>query len=227
MLRRALLACGVTSSLLYGTIMLAIRYQGYSLRSQTVSELSAWGVSTRPLWIVLGSFYAALIVAFGCGVVLSARDRLALRVAGWLLLAYGVLGVLWPFAAMHQREVLAVGGKTIADTGHLVLAATTVILMFAAMGAGAVALRGWFRLYSAVSMLVLLAFGGLTSAYASKVQANLATPLVGVWERINIGVFLVWIVVLAFTLWRDRESPPFTLPGTGARTTHSEGAVRP
>ena len=35
---------------------------------------------------------------------------------GGLILAYASLGFLWPFAAMHQREVLAAGGGTLNDT---------------------------------------------------------------------------------------------------------------
>ena len=47
---------------------------------------------------------------------------------------------------------------------------------------------------------------------APRVGASQPTPLLGVWERINIGVFLVWIVVLAITLLvrghaRERRAP--------------------
>jgi hypothetical protein len=31
---------------------------------------------------------------------------------------------------------------------------------------------------------------------------NLPTPWIGLWERINISVFLMWVVVLAAVLWR-------------------------
>jgi hypothetical protein len=33
-------------------------------------------------------------------------------------------------------------------------------------------------------------------------QANLPTPWIGLWERINISVFVLWVVVLATMLWR-------------------------
>jgi hypothetical protein len=32
---------------------------------------------------------------------------------------------------------------------------------------------------------------------------NLPTPWIGLWERINISVFLLWIVMLAAVLWRS------------------------
>ena len=204
-IRKPLLACGIAASVMYAVMMLFIRYPGYSAMSQTVSELSAWGISTRPLWIVLGSLYDALMIAFGLGVWASAGGKRSLRIVGSLLVAYGLLGVAWPFAAMHQREVLAAGGGTLADTGHLVLGTITVGLMFAAMAFGAAAFGMWFRIYSIATILILLAFGALTAADAPRVAADLPTPLAGFWERINIGVFLLWVVVLAIVLLRNQS----------------------
>jgi Protein of unknown function (DUF998) len=202
---KPLLVCGIAASLLYGAVIWVIRYNGYSPISQTVSELSAWGVSTRPLWMVLGTLYDALMIAFALGVWASARGKRGLRIVGGLLIAYGLLGSLWPFASMHRREVLAAGGETLADTAHLVLTMVTVALMFAAMAFGAAAFGLWFRFYSIATIVILLAFGGLTTSNAARVAANLPTPWVGLWERINICVFLLWVVVLAIVLLRNRD----------------------
>ena len=209
--RKALLVCGILSSLLYGAMIGAIGSGGYSRISQTPSELTAIGAPTRSLWMLLGAVYTVLVTAFGWGVWRSAgRDR-ALRIVGGLLVAYGSLGLLWPFAPMHPREVLAVGGGTLSDTMHIVLASTTVLLMFVAMGCAARAFGNRFRLYSIASIVVLVAFGALTFWDAPRVQANLPTPWIGLWERINISVFLLWVVVLATVLLRGgtrRSKPP-------------------
>ena len=202
--RKPLLVCGIAASLLYGAMIWVIKYEGYSPISQTVSELSAWGVSTRPLWMVLGSLYDALMIAFALGVWASAGGKRWLRIAGGLLFVYGLLGLAWPFAAMHQRQVLAAGGETLADTAHLILAMVTVALMFAAMAFGAAAFGMWFRVYSITTIVILLAFGALTTSNASRVAANLPTPWAGLWERINIVVFLIWVVVLAIVLLRTQ-----------------------
>jgi hypothetical protein len=200
--RKALLVCGILSSLLYGAMIGAIGSEGYSRISQTPSELSAIGAPTRSLWVQLGAVYTVLVATFGWGVWKSAgRDR-ALRIVGGLLVAYGSLGLLWPFAPMHQREVLAAGGGTLSDTMHVVLASATVLLMFVAMGVAARAFGKRFRLYSIASIVVLVAFGAMTFWDAPRVQANLPTPWIGLWERINISVFLLWVVVLATVLWR-------------------------
>jgi len=200
--RKALFLCGIASSVLYALMIWTIRYEGYDRISQVLSELTAIGAPTRALWARLGWIYTLLITAFGFGLWKAAGRNRAHRIVGGVLLAYASLGLLWPFAAMHQREVLAAGGATWSDTAHVVLGGVAVFLMFLAIGFGATAFGKRFRLYSIASIVVLLAFGALTFLDAPGVLANLPTPWIGLWERINISVFLLWVVLLATMLWR-------------------------
>ena len=131
---------------------------GYSSASQTVSELSAIGAPTRALWVPLGIVYSLLMIAFGCGVWASARRNRPLRIVGGVMVAYGVVSLAWPFAPMHLRGA----GFTLTDAMHIVLAMVTVLLMLLAMGFGAAAFEKRFRLYSVVTMVILVAFGALT-----------------------------------------------------------------
>jgi hypothetical protein len=213
--RKALLVCGVASSLLYALMIWGIRYEGYSPISQVPSELTAIGAPTQALWARLGWIYTVLITAFGIGVWKSGGRNRAVRVVGGLILAYASLGLMWPFAPMHQRDVLAAGGGTPSDTLHQVLGAVTVFLMFLAIGCGATAFGRRFRLYSIVTIAVLLVFGGLTFLEAPHLQRNLPTPWIGLWERINISVFLLWAATLAAVLWptgtAKGETPPFSV----------------
>ena len=89
MTRKILLSCGILSSLLYVAmnVFVPMQWEGYSSASQTVSELSAIGAPTRPLWVPLGIAYALLVTAFGWGVWASARRNRPLRVVGGLLVA--------------------------------------------------------------------------------------------------------------------------------------------
>ena len=212
MLRKALLVSGILSSLLYVamTIFVAMQWEGYSSASQTISELSAIGAPTRSLWVLPGAVYTVLVTAFGWGVWKSAGRLCSGRIVGGLIIAYGALGLVWPFAPMHLREVLAAGGGTLSDTLHLALASVTVLLMLLAIGFGAAAFGNWFRLYSIATLVILAAFGVLTFLDAPGIAANLSTPWIGVWERINLGVFLLWIVVLAATLWRVGDAAALT-----------------
>jgi hypothetical protein len=209
MLRKTLLACGVLSSLLYVamTALIPLLWDGYSHAAHTISELSATGAPTRAVWLMPAAFYTVLIMAFGWGVMRSAAPSTPLRRVGLLVLAYGSLGLVWPFAPMHQREVLAAGGATLSDTLHVTIAAVTVVLMLMAIGIGSAALGTRFRVYSIVSRITLLVFGVLTFRDAPGVDDNLPTPWIGVWERINLGVFLLWVIVLAVALWPGAPRP--------------------
>jgi hypothetical protein len=181
--------CGIASSVLYGLMIWAIRYEGYNVFSQVPSELTAIGAPTRVLWAQLGWVYTMLVTAFGIGLWKSAGRNRAVRIVGGLILAFASLGLLWPFAAMHQREVLAAGGGTLSDTLHVVLGAVTVFLMFS-RSVWRDGIRTTFRFYSIVTIVVLLTFGALTFIEAPRLQTNLPTPWIGLWERINISVFL-------------------------------------
>jgi hypothetical protein len=50
----------------------------------------------------------------------------------------------------------------------------------------------------------------LTFIEAPGIAANLPTPWIGVWERINLGVFLLWVVVLAVALLRGTAAASMT-----------------
>ena len=209
MIRKTLLVCGIASSLLYVamTVLLAWQWPEYNSWSQTISELSAVDAPTRPMWVLPGAAYTVLVALFGWGVALCGGANRRLRIVGLLILAYGSLGLVWPFAPMHLREVLAAGGGTFSDTLHLVLAGVTVVLMLVALGVGAAALGPRFRVYSLVSLVVLGICGALTFGEAPQVAVDGPTPWIGLWERINLGVFLVWVIALAVAVWPDAPRP--------------------
>jgi hypothetical protein len=183
-------------------IVVASQWDMYDVMSMTVSEMSAIGAPTRGLWNALVAVYTLLATAFGYGVLRGAAHDRSLRVAGLSLVVYGLLGLLWPFAPMHQRDVLAAGGGNTSDTVHLVLGACAVLLMLVSMTFAAIALGRGFRTYTMVSAAFLLGFGLLTALGAPDVEANVPTPYIGVWERLNIAIFLAWNVVLAIVLLR-------------------------
>lgn len=206
-MQKKLLICGILSSLLYVAMLIFVpmQYEGYSIVNQTISELSAIDAPTRPVWVPLGVVYTLLIAAFGWGIRQSAGNNRRLLISGTLLAVYGIVGIAWVFAPMHRREVLAAGGATISDTMHLVMGAVSNLFMMVSMGYAAFALGKQFRLYTIVTILALLTFGILTGMSAPDVNANLPTPLVGVKEMIMLGVFFLWVVVLAIILLRKEK----------------------
>ena len=204
-LKRVLIFCGILSSLLYtaANIVVPMQYDGYSAFSQTVSELSAIEAPTRSLWVGFAGVYSLLVAAFGWGIWMSAGEKRSIRVVGMGILISAVVGLFWP--PMHQREVLAAGGGSLTDTLHIAFAFFTVLMMLLAMLFGAASFGNRFRVYSIVSVLMMLVTGMLTGIAAPRMEADLPTPWMGVWERISIAAYMLWVIVLAVLLLkRDR-----------------------
>jgi len=206
-MQKTLLTCGILAALLYAAMIAFVPflYEGYSSTSYTVSELSAIGAPTQRLWTVLGIIYAVFIVAFGWGVWRSAGQSRALRITGAVFIVQGIFGIFWP--PMHQRGV----ELTLTDSLHIVWMSVMGVLFMLAIGFAAAALDKRFRVYSIITIVILLVFGGLTGLDSPNVAANLPTPWIGVWERINIATYLTWIIVFAIKLLRSQSQ--VRLPG--------------
>ena len=200
MARKVLLIGGMISSFWYFivNIIVPLQNEGYHMASQTVSELSAIDAPTRTLWIVLCSFYTLLMIALGLGVWLSADQDKKLKFVAVVIIFDAVFGSFWP--PMHQREVLAAGGGSLTDTLHIVWAGVHLLLMLLMMGFGAAALGKRFRIYTVATVIVFLVFGMLVGKESPGMQANKPTPFIGIWERINMGAYMLWIVLFAFVL---------------------------
>ena len=222
-LTRLLLICCILSAVLYAAMLVFVPLQwvGYSSAARTVSELSAIGAPTRSLWRSLSTLWTLLYIAFGCGLWLAAGGRRAVHWLGVTIMAAGIFGFFWP--PMHLREVLAAGGKTLTDTLHIVWTVVNGLLTLLAMGLAAAAWGKSLRHLSIAIMAVLVVSGALSSMDAPGIDANLPTPWIGVWERINLGAWLLWVVVLAVTLLRASQ-PSFT---DGASTTCADSSQPP
>jgi hypothetical protein len=206
--RQALLACGIVYALLYvivNDVIAATVYDGYSRMSQAVSELSATGAPTHALLTAVGPVFSLLLIGFGLGIWRSAHGKRSLRVAGVLVVAHGATSFLWLLGPMSQRDVIAAGGATSADTLHLVLAAATGLFVAAYVATAAVGFGWVVRLYSLVTIATALVFG-LLSAQVDKLEAGAPTPYMGLLERIGIGAWLLWMVVVAMVLWRTHRA---------------------
>lgn len=217
--RRLLLACGIASSLLYAAtdVLGAMRWEGYSPASQTVSELIAIDAPTRPIVVMLFITYSLLVYAFGVGVWQSAGRKRSLRFASVGLIGKEILGlVVTLFFPIHLRGVEG----TLGDTMHGILTGVGVFfLMMPAIGFGASAFGRRFRLYSVGTILIFLVNGTLAFLDGPRIAANLPTPWVGVHERINIYVFLLWVMVFTAVLLRSAKGhAPIETGGAAGET---------
>jgi hypothetical protein len=102
--------------------------------------------------------------------------------------------------------VLAAGGGTLTDTLHLVWTFITVPLMMFTIGFSAAALGKQFRIYVIVTLVIMFITGMITGIDGPKVQTNSPTPWIGIWERIIIGVYMIWLIVFTALLLRKKQT---------------------
>jgi hypothetical protein len=206
-----LLISGIASSVLYvlTDIVASLRYSGYSYTGQQISELMAIEAPTRPLVIAMFVPYAVLVLAFAVGVWMSAGRNRALRITAGLLAAYGAVGLVGLFLApMHARG--AETSMRATDVMHIAATSTLVLLTLLFIGFGAAARGTRFRVYSVVTVILLIAFGTVTGLSGDQLAANEPTPWMGLTERVTIYSSMLWIAVLATALLgsHSRHSKP-------------------
>ena len=211
-IRKALVACGPLSVLTYvgWAELAALQWDNYSRIRNAISELflsdSPSGGFLQP-WE--GVVYNALLIAFGIGVWQSARGHRPLRVVGALQV---LLGAAFPIG-------LAFGEASLA--AHVGLAMVGVLTWLGTLAFGAAALGRRFRLYSLITLAVVLVFNALAFMYIPQAAAGEPMGVIGLFERIAFSAYYLWIVVLAVILWPSRfgkEAPHSSAqPSNGPR----------
>jgi hypothetical membrane protein len=199
MVRQILLLCGVLSPVLYAIAdaLAGLSWEGYSFRDQTISELGAIGAPSRTLFSALLIPTYLLFVAFGVGVWRAAAGQRRLRMAGALLIAFGVIALtVGPFVAMRARGA----EQGLAGALHLIEGGLEMIILLAAMGFAAMALGRRFRLYTIATVLLMVVFGAWSATEIPHVEAGLTTAWAGAKERIYWYVYQAWFIGLALTL---------------------------
>lgn len=210
MVRKALLTCGILAALVWmGTdIFAGLRYEGYNYPFDPISGLSAVGAPTRQLVASVGAIFTILKIAFACGIWMSAAYSRPLKITAGLLFTSGFADVAASFFPWDPSDSLG----TFTNIMHGILAGVVAMPAFMlSMGFGARAGGKWFRFYSYGALLVLIVSGAVMAFLdAPRMEANLlettqAPPLFGLIERIIGYGFMVWVIVLAVVLLRDRS----------------------
>jgi hypothetical membrane protein len=193
-----LLICGIIYPLLYilADLIGSLVYPGYSYIDQTISELSAIGAPTAHYWVAMSFVFNPLLIAFGIGVLKASVKKRLLRILGTLITIWGLIGFVWLFFPMNMRGNIG----SVNDTGHLVMAAITVLLMTAIVAVGSGAFGRYFRIYSIITILLMLSFGAFAGMQAPSVASQLPTPGLGIIERVSVFSPMIWILVLATNL---------------------------
>jgi hypothetical protein len=198
MIKAMLLYCGVLAGILYvaADIGVSLSDPGYSYRDQTVSELSAIGSQTRSLALAPFLLHAVLQVAFGLGVWRAASTQPAMRTPAVAFTTLGILDLIAPWTPMHIRGAM----PTLTDAMHIVLTMASVLMIVTAMVSVRYVAGRRFRLYTDLSLALLLAAGAMSGLQSPGIALNLVTPWLGVIERTCIYAFMLWMMVFAIVL---------------------------
>jgi len=194
---RLLLLCGVASSILYAAseIMASMRWEGYDWTARMVSDLLAASAPTRSFIIGPMIAYNVLILGFSVGVWLRRWNR-AIGVAGILLLVYAVVSMLGLLLFPLDYDAEGAGA-----TMHMAVTFGLIILMFLFIGFAAAGSGQAFRIYSIVTVFLILGGAALSGMQIPRIEAGLPTPGLGLFERLNIYAMLLWVALFAITLW--------------------------
>ena len=207
--RTVSLACGLAASILYiaTDILGGLSYGGYSFTSQAISELGAIGTRSGPIVAPLYAIYSVLTLVFGAAVVREAGHKNPpLALSGVLLASYAAIAIVIAIIGasgsttfnMHQRGTATIS----ADAPHIILTAVFVVLLLAAIAAGAFAFGRKFRVYSFVTLAIVIVFAGLTVPFALRIAAGQPTPGLGIIERINVYAAILWPGLLSLAILR-------------------------
>ena len=183
----------------------------YSHIAQPVSDLIAAGAANKGLLDALFFLYNLFALAFGIGLLVHVRAsrQPGGQTVGWAatvtLMAEAVFGLL-TLAFPEDAGGLAAGVGA-SGSLHIVfagLSALTSMLALLLMGF-------WFRRgphqpglgwYSFASVAVVFVSGGLSAATVAS-----QSPIGGLLERITIGAFLQWVVVIGWYLYTAEGRP--------------------
>ena len=192
-------------SYLLADIIGGIITPNYSYTANAISELSQAGAENRILISSFFLFSAIMGILFAIGIISHHpyKQSKLICIGGILLIIMGIfsalIGTIFPMDPID-------GATTFAGTMHLVLVASSAVLIFPALlmiGIGFYKEKNWksFRLYTFISVLIIFISGGLSAV----VIAN-GIELMGIVERVTIYTYLLWIFVLAYKLIREQPS---------------------
>jgi hypothetical protein len=199
MLRKFLIYCGIAAPVLYviTAIVGAALRNDYSHIVNAISELISNGAPNKAILDVVFNIYNALLLAFAISAFYALKNSPRLcRIAMGLLIGIQILSFSWGFFPMDPMGSQA----TFAGTMHNVLGgivALATIIMPLLMGLGLQQADGFqgYAKYSFISSAIIFV-SGITGV----ILAGQGVHLFGLFERITIGTYELWIFVTALNL---------------------------
>jgi hypothetical membrane protein len=198
MFRKSLVYCGIAAPILYviTVVVGAARRTDYSHIINAVSELLSNGAPNKFVLDIIFNLYNVLLLVFAiAGATVLKNARRLSRLSMGILIATQIISLSWFLFPMDRPGSQA----TVAGTMHNVLGgvvAFATILMPMFMGWGLRKSEGFqtYAVYSFISSAIILV-SGLTGVILGQ-----GLQMFGLFERVTIGTYEIWIAVTALNL---------------------------
>ncbi|MDF2504294.1 DUF998 domain-containing protein [Clostridium sp.] len=173
---------------------------GYSHLINAISELPYFVPKNQYVYLdKLSTIYAIALILFSIGAFIDFKNyksRLC-RIAFLLLIFNSVSGILMAFFKMDARDSQA----TFQGMMHLVLSGFCAIFsilspLLAGLGFKRISKFKHLTIYSLILSLIIFISGGITAAGAAN-----EFRYFGIIERITIGTYIMWILVISFQIF--------------------------
>lgn len=195
-LQNILLSCGILTAIAYfGTDrLIGGLIKDYSFSFNSMSDICAMGSPKRTLSIILMLLACILMVAFGFGVWEISNQVMHLRVVSILLVVNAIFGLVasafFPNRYGERPKFFSIG---------VILMFISVLSFFLAMVFGAVAINGWFRIFSIMFPIIFVFLTIIRLSTASKSEQD-SNSLIGSQERTMAYSYNLWLLVFALYL---------------------------
>ena len=200
LLTDVLMFSGMLAIIIYAlhVVIGGIKWKGYSHLQQPISDLTATGAPNRTLMLSLTNIYGLLALLFAVSfTILKSKEHNSLVLWGGVtFIVLHLVSVLYPLFPQDLPGT----ETTFRGKMHLVITALIVPFTISTpflIGFGFLSEPHWqaFGLYSIITGILILIFGGTTAIfYAKKI------PYFGLVERLNIGALQVWTFVFSLQL---------------------------
>lgn len=203
-IRKIFLMSGFFSAVYYivTDIIASISYPGYSITGQNYSELLATGAPTRPWLLLSGVVYNLLVACFAVAIWKTPPPGCRTRIAGVFILGYAILSMVTPlYFQMDMRGAEPTPNGSL----HPLMTAVMSLFILLSIGSGAFLSGKGFRIYSFVTIVVVILFGLLTVKQVPDLEAGLDTPWMGLKERVNIYLTMLWFAMLSLILFQKED----------------------
>ncbi|MBZ2165775.1 DUF998 domain-containing protein [Methanobacterium spitsbergense] len=178
----------------------AIRHD-YSALYNAISELTMANAPNKILLDILFGFYNISLLIFGSGAYLDSRiNSKKYNSATIMLVIIGILGLLVLVFTQDPRGTPA----TLYGTLHILLSGITAALTIISILLIGLSFKKYskmkiFTWYSYTTSILILLSGG---AGAISLASN--NGFGGLFERITIFLFMIWVITLSYILYNNK-----------------------